>query len=61
MMLQDFLKQVQVTELLHTVTMDIKSVSGERCDVTPQGMCHFISTGLVCKYLSFYCVKNAYC
>lgn len=35
-MLQDFLKQVQVTELLHQVTMEIKAVSAEKSDVTPQ-------------------------
>ncbi|XP_061496372.1 phosphatidylinositol 4,5-bisphosphate 3-kinase catalytic subunit gamma isoform isoform X4 [Rhineura floridana] len=35
-MLQDFLKQVQVTELLHKVTMEIKSISAEKYDVTPQ-------------------------
>ncbi|XP_054843825.1 phosphatidylinositol 4,5-bisphosphate 3-kinase catalytic subunit gamma isoform isoform X1 [Eublepharis macularius] len=35
-MLQDFLKQVQVIELLHKVTMEIKLVSAEKYDVTPQ-------------------------
>ncbi|XP_069485232.1 phosphatidylinositol 4,5-bisphosphate 3-kinase catalytic subunit gamma isoform [Ambystoma mexicanum] len=35
-MLQDFRKQVQVTELLHKVTMEIKSISAEKYDVTSQ-------------------------
>ncbi|XP_019343000.2 phosphatidylinositol 4,5-bisphosphate 3-kinase catalytic subunit gamma isoform isoform X3 [Alligator mississippiensis] len=35
-MLCDFMKQVQVIELLHTVTMEIKSVSAEKYDVTSQ-------------------------
>ncbi|XP_053572545.1 phosphatidylinositol 4,5-bisphosphate 3-kinase catalytic subunit gamma isoform isoform X2 [Bombina bombina] len=35
-MLQDFKKQVQVTELLHKVTMEIKLVSAEKYDVTTQ-------------------------
>ncbi|XP_019364963.1 PREDICTED: phosphatidylinositol 4,5-bisphosphate 3-kinase catalytic subunit gamma isoform isoform X1 [Gavialis gangeticus] len=35
-MLHDFMKQVQVIELLHTVTMEIKSVSAEKYDVTSQ-------------------------
>ncbi|XP_042324361.1 phosphatidylinositol 4,5-bisphosphate 3-kinase catalytic subunit gamma isoform isoform X1 [Sceloporus undulatus] len=35
-MLQDFLKQVQVIELLQKVTMEIKSLSAEKYDVTPQ-------------------------
>ncbi|NWX83968.1 PK3CG kinase, partial [Nothoprocta pentlandii] len=35
-MLQDFMKQVQVIELLHKVTMEIKSVSAEKYDVTSQ-------------------------
>ncbi|XP_068850876.1 phosphatidylinositol 4,5-bisphosphate 3-kinase catalytic subunit gamma isoform isoform X2 [Aphelocoma coerulescens] len=35
-MLHDFMKQVQVIELLHKVTMDIKSVSAEKYDVTSQ-------------------------
>ncbi|XP_078536462.1 phosphatidylinositol 4,5-bisphosphate 3-kinase catalytic subunit gamma isoform [Lissotriton helveticus] len=35
-MLQDFTKQVQVTEMLHKVTMEIKSISAEKYDVTSQ-------------------------
>ncbi|KAM3832409.1 phosphatidylinositol 4,5-bisphosphate 3-kinase catalytic subunit gamma isoform [Vipera latastei] len=35
-MLKDFLKQVQVTELLHKVTREIKVASAEKYDVTPQ-------------------------
>ncbi|KAJ1161332.1 hypothetical protein NDU88_001819 [Pleurodeles waltl] len=35
-MLQDFTKQVQVTEILHKVTMEIKSISAEKYDVTSQ-------------------------
>ncbi|XP_060100706.1 phosphatidylinositol 4,5-bisphosphate 3-kinase catalytic subunit gamma isoform isoform X2 [Heteronotia binoei] len=35
-MLHDFLKQVQVIELLHKVTMEIKLVSAEKYDVTSQ-------------------------
>ncbi|KAG8142646.1 hypothetical protein E2320_005849 [Naja naja] len=35
-MLKDFLRQVQVTELLHKVTREIKAVSAEKCDITPQ-------------------------
>ncbi|XP_059703341.1 phosphatidylinositol 4,5-bisphosphate 3-kinase catalytic subunit gamma isoform isoform X3 [Haemorhous mexicanus] len=35
-MLHDFMKQVQVIELLHKVTMEIKSVSAEKYDVTSQ-------------------------
>ncbi|KAM9312943.1 phosphatidylinositol 4,5-bisphosphate 3-kinase catalytic subunit gamma isoform [Gastrophryne carolinensis] len=35
-MLNDFTKQVQVTEVLHKVTMEIKSVSAEKYDVTSQ-------------------------
>ncbi|OCT87288.1 phosphatidylinositol 4,5-bisphosphate 3-kinase catalytic subunit gamma isoform isoform X1 [Xenopus laevis] len=35
-MLDDFTKQVQVTEILHKVTMEIKSVSAEKYDVTSQ-------------------------
>ncbi|XP_069833662.1 phosphatidylinositol 4,5-bisphosphate 3-kinase catalytic subunit gamma isoform isoform X2 [Dendropsophus ebraccatus] len=35
-MLNDFMKQVQVTEVLHKVTMEIKSVSAEKYDVTSQ-------------------------
>jgi len=38
-MLHDFMKQVQVIELLHKVTMEIKSVSAEKYDVTSQGIC----------------------
>lgn len=37
-MLQDFLKQVQVIELLQKVTLEIKSLSADKYDVTPQGM-----------------------
>lgn len=46
-MLNDFLKQVQVIELLHKVTMDIKLVSAEKYDVTPQGTYRFCT-----QYLS---------
>ncbi|XP_072257769.1 phosphatidylinositol 4,5-bisphosphate 3-kinase catalytic subunit gamma isoform isoform X3 [Pyxicephalus adspersus] len=35
-MLSDFIKQVQITEVLHKVTMEIKSVSAEKYDVTSQ-------------------------
>uniref|UniRef100_A0A8C9FRV8 Phosphatidylinositol-4,5-bisphosphate 3-kinase n=1 Tax=Pavo cristatus TaxID=9049 RepID=A0A8C9FRV8_PAVCR len=40
-MLHDFMKQVQVIELLHKVTMEIKSVSAEKYDVTSQGLSAF--------------------
>ncbi|XP_006006049.1 phosphatidylinositol 4,5-bisphosphate 3-kinase catalytic subunit gamma isoform [Latimeria chalumnae] len=35
-MLQDFMKQVQITEVLHKVTMEIKSLSAEKYDVSSQ-------------------------
>ncbi|XP_043944471.1 phosphatidylinositol 4,5-bisphosphate 3-kinase catalytic subunit gamma isoform [Protopterus annectens] len=35
-MLHDFMKQVQVTEALQKVTLDIKSFSAEKYDVSPQ-------------------------
>nr|XP_033814765.1 phosphatidylinositol 4,5-bisphosphate 3-kinase catalytic subunit gamma isoform isoform X1 [Geotrypetes seraphini]XP_033814766.1 phosphatidylinositol 4,5-bisphosphate 3-kinase catalytic subunit gamma isoform isoform X1 [Geotrypetes seraphini]XP_033814767.1 phosphatidylinositol 4,5-bisphosphate 3-kinase catalytic subunit gamma isoform isoform X1 [Geotrypetes seraphini] len=34
--LHDFMKQVQVTEMLHKVTMEIKSISAEKYDITSQ-------------------------
>ncbi|XP_038597266.1 LOW QUALITY PROTEIN: phosphatidylinositol 4,5-bisphosphate 3-kinase catalytic subunit gamma isoform [Tachyglossus aculeatus] len=35
-MLQDFTRQVQVTRLLHKLTLEIKSLSADKYDVTPQ-------------------------
>nr|XP_056701969.1 phosphatidylinositol 4,5-bisphosphate 3-kinase catalytic subunit gamma isoform [Euleptes europaea] len=37
-MLQDFLKQAQVIELLHKVTMEIKLVSAEKYDISPHAI-----------------------
>jgi hypothetical protein len=36
-MLQDFTQQVQVIEMLQKVTIDIKSLSAEKYDVSSQG------------------------
>lgn len=37
-MLHDFTDQVQVIEMLQKVTLDIKSLSAEKYDVSSQGM-----------------------
>lgn len=36
-MLQDFMQQVQVIETLQKITIDIKSLSAEKYDVSSQG------------------------
>lgn len=54
-MLHDFLKQVQVIELLHKVTMEIKLVSAEKYDITPQGIYRFYIYRSLLVVMCFYC------